>query len=105
MTSLEKPSTLENIIISTITMVPVAAIGFASSFLDPMFIPKVVKKTYKMKEKSFLYYTMSATAIASYVFGIDLIATNIIENPNQPLNYIPLAANIIGGIYINKHTS
>ena len=98
----EKQSKLEKTLTGIAVIIHSAVTGAASSFFNPFFTFQLYQNIKKGRGKVLAYHAMTVSALASYIAGIGFIAYNLIENPSNPLNYIPLLTNTIGGLLLYK---
>jgi len=82
--------------------------GFATSYIFPQIVYIVAKDTKELFQKNFKKSPITTSAMyaafcGTYLHQIQRFARDIIEEPSNPMNYIPVATNIIGGVAIQAY--
>jgi len=75
-----------------------SVIGYISAFLDPLFLSDTIKEVRRGLKPNFSSLGIYSSALISYNFCLYKIVENLVEHPDKPISYIPVATNLVSGI-------
>jgi hypothetical protein len=91
---------LEDLVSGGFSTVFCAPYGLASSFFNPYFMPNMLAYMKNKMQKTTGNYMANFAGIAGYGIGLYIISGDLIERPTNPISYIPIATNILGGFML-----
>jgi len=78
--------------------------GSLSSWLNPFFLPQGIREVRdnglkgRNGDENLGLYTFAYLATGSYLDGVSNILEDLLKEPTNPVNYIPLVFNLVSGV-------